>query len=307
MASYVVTGGAGFIGTNIVEELIKRGQEVKVIDDLSTGKRSNLKDFMSDITFVKGSIMNYSLLKKEFQGFDYVLHQAADVSVQSSVKNPSGTAKTNVLGTINVLKAAKDAGVKRVVLASSCAVYGEYPTAVNENTPLKPLSPYAVTKSSAESFAKLYNELYGLETVCLRYFNVFGPRQDDKADYSAVIPKFIKIIKGRRRPTIFGDGFQSRDFVYVSNVVEACLLACTKQGVSGKIYNIGTGISTDLNSLVKHLNKILEKSMEPKYEEQRAGDIMNSKANIGLARKELGYFPKVDMVGGLRRTVEFNK
>jgi len=255
MASYVVTGGAGFIGSHIVEELVKRGQDVKVIDDLSTGNRSNIKHILDKITLVKGSIMSYSLLKKEFEGHDYVLHQAADVSVQNSMQNPAGTTKTNVLGTLKVLKAAKDARVKRVVLASSCAVYGEHPTAVNETTMLKPLSPYAVSKLSAESFAKLYNDIYGLETVSLRYFNVFGPRQDPKSQYAAVIPKFIKIMKGRRKPEIYGDGFQSRDFVYVSNVVDACLLACNSVGVAGKVYNIGTGIGTDLNTLVKHLNK----------------------------------------------------
>ncbi|MDP7282399.1 MAG: NAD-dependent epimerase/dehydratase family protein, partial [Candidatus Undinarchaeales archaeon] len=213
MANYVVTGGAGFIGSNIVEELVKRGETVKVIDDLSTGSRSNLKNVLKDIEFVKGSITNYALLKKEFAGYDYVLHQAAEVSVQKSIKHPVNTAKINVLGTINVLKAAKDTGINRVVIASSCAVYGESPTAVSENSIVKPLSPYAASKLSAETFSRLYSDLYGLETVCLRYFNVFGPRQNPKSEYAAVIPKFLKIVKARRKPVIYGDGFQTRDFV----------------------------------------------------------------------------------------------
>ncbi|MFH1450624.1 MAG: NAD-dependent epimerase/dehydratase family protein [archaeon] len=304
MASYVVTGGAGFIGSNIVEELVKRGHKVKVIDDLSTGSRSNLKMFLDKIELVKGTVTNYALLKKEFADFDYVIHEAADVSVQDSIKNPAKTAKNNILGTVNVLNAAKDAGVKRVVLASSCAVYGDSPSAVTEVSPVKPLSPYAVSKLSCESFARLYTDLYGLETVSLRYFNVFGPRQSATSDYAAVIPKFIKIIRARRRPDVYGDGFQTRDFVYVSNVVDATILACTMNGVAGKVYNIGTGISTDINTLVKHLNKILEKSSTPRYEVARAGDIKHSKAHISAARRELGYFPKVDLVAGLRKTVE---
>ncbi len=304
MANYVVTGGAGFIGSNIVEELVKRGETVKVIDDLSTGSRSNLKNVLKDIEFVKGSITNYALLKKEFAGYDYVLHQAAEVSVQKSIKHPVNTAKINVLGTINVLKAAKDTGINRVVIASSCAVYGESPTAVSENSIVKPLSPYAASKLSAETFSRLYSDLYGLETVCLRYFNVFGPRQNPKSEYAAVIPKFLKIVKARRKPVIYGDGFQTRDFVYVSNVVEANILAATKPGVGGNTYNIGTGISTDINTLVKHVNKVLEKNVTPKYEAARDGDIKQSKAHISAAKQGLNYFPKVDLIAGLRKTVE---
>lgn len=304
MAKYVVTGGAGFIGSHIVEELVKRGEDVKIIDDLSTGSKANIKPFLGKALFVEDTVTNFSMLKKELVDYDYVIHQAADVSVQASLDDPVGTAKTNVLGTVNVLKAAKDAAVKRVVLASSCAVYGDQPSAVSENSPAKPVSPYAVSKLCAESFARLFAEAYGLETVCLRYFNVFGPRQNPSSEYAAVIPKFIKLIKGRRRPEIFGDGFQTRDFVYVSNVVDANLLACSKPGVSGKVYNIGTGISTDINTLVKHINKSLGKEAEPKYLEKRTGDIMSSKANIGAARQELVYFPKIDLVEGLKRTVE---
>jgi len=303
MAKYIVTGGAGFIGSNIVEELVKRGQEVKVIDDLSAGNRSNIKPFLSSIEFVKGSISNYALLKKEFEGSDYVLHQAADASVPASIKNPLKTTKTNILGTVNVLRAAKDTGVKRLVFASSCAVYGDHPTGVNETSVVKPLSPYAVSKLSAESFSTLYNTLYNLETVCLRYFNVFGPKQNPTSNYAAVIPKFIKLIKGRRRPEIYGDGYQSRDFVYVSNVVEANLLACTREGIAGKTYNIGTGISTSINDLVPHLNKLLGRNVTAKYSAPREGDILQSKANIAAAKRELGYFPKVDLVEGLKRTI----
>lgn len=304
MSKYIVTGGAGFIGSNIVEELVKRGEEVKIIDDLSAGSKANIRPVLDKIELVQDSITNYSCLKREFPGYDYVIHQAADVSVQASIEDPIGTTKTNVLGTVNVLSAAKDAGIRRVVIASSCAVYGEQQSAISENATLKPMSPYAVSKLSAENYAKLFADAYGIETVCLRYFNVFGPKQNPSSEYAAVIPKFIKLIKAGRKPTIYGDGFQTRDFVYVSNVVEANLLACSAAGVSGKAYNIGSGISTDINTLVKHVNKVLDKNMAPKYEPARAGDIVHSRASINAAKHDLGYFPKIDLMAGLSKMAE---
>jgi len=299
---YVVTGGAGFIGSNIVEELVKRGEEVKVIDNLSTGKRENLEGILDKITLVEADICDTELMKKEFDGYDYVLHQAALVLVQESIENPIKTNKINSYGTLSVLLAAHEAGIKRVVFASSAAVYGdneELP--LNENAMVQPLSPYAVTKVAGEQYCKVFSEIYGLETVVLRYFNVFGPRQDPNSDYAAVIVKFIQKMLKAEKPTIYGDGEQTRDFVHVDNVVEANLLACTADNVSGEVFNIASGEKTSVNELFDKLNSSLGTKLEAEHGEERKGDIKHSQADVSKAREMIGYEPKVGFDKGLEK------
>ncbi|RJO59329.1 SDR family oxidoreductase [Candidatus Parcubacteria bacterium] len=311
----LVTGGAGFIGSNITLELVNRNFRVIVLDDLSTGRLENLKELKSKIRFVKGDIRNSALLKKLFRGVDYILHQAALPSVPRSINNPKASHDVNVNGTFQVLLAAHDAKVKRVVLASSSSIYGNrkhfgYDKIKFKREAMKamPLSPYAVNKLVGEEYAKVISHIYGLKTVCLRYFNVFGPHQNPKSEYAAVIPKFITAMLKNSQPVIHGDGTQSRDFTYVENVVQANLLAMTSPQVGkGETINIACGKSTSLLELVNHLNRILHKNLKPKFDQSRPGDVKNSLADITKAEKLLGYQPKVNFVEGLKKTTEWYK
>ena len=302
----VVTGGAGFIGSNIVAELIKNDNKVVVIDNLLTGKLDNLSNIMNEIRFVKGDIQNLDVLKKEFCDVDYVIHQAALPSVPRSVDDPIASNQNNIDGTLNVLIAARDAGVKRVIYASSSSAYGNTPTLPKkEDMKPDPLSPYAVTKLVGEYYCKVFYEIYGLETVSLRYFNVFGPHQDPKSQYAAVIPKFITTMVKGDKPIIFGDGTQSRDFTYVQNNVEANLLACVADKAAGKVFNIAYGERITLNDLVDMLNRILGTDIEPIYAKPRQGDVKHSLADVSLAKDILRYDPKYTFENGLKNTVEW--
>ena len=305
---FVVTGGAGFIGSNIVLELIKNDNEVIVVDDLSTGHIENISKILPEITFVNGDIRDLELLKKTFQNVDYVLHCAALASVPKSVEDPIAANQINIDGTLNVLVAARDADIKRVVYAASSAAYGNSPILpkTEDMTP-QPLTPYAITKLVGEQYCKVFYELYGLETVSLRYFNVFGPRQDPKSEYAAVIPKFIASMLKNERPVIYGDGEQSRDFTYVQKNVDATLLACEVKAAAGELFNIACGEMITLNELVEKLNVILGKNIEPTYIDPQLGDVKHSMADISLARKVLEFEPKYDFEYGLRKTIDWFK
>ncbi len=303
---YLVTGGAGFIGSNTVEELVRRGQSVVALDDLSTGKETNLAAVAGKVEFVRGSINDLETLRAACRGVDYVLHLAARTSVPRSVKEPLETNRINVDGTLNVLVAARDAKVRRVVFAASSSAYGETPTLpkVETMTP-SPISPYGVSKFVGEVYAQVFGRVYGLENVSLRYFNVFGPRQDPNSPYSGVLSRFITALQNGAQPVVFGDGEQSRDFTYVENVVEANLLACEAPQASGRVVNIGVGARFTLNQTLKLLEKIAGKPSHPRYDPPREGDILHSQAEIALARKLLGYNPRVGFEEGLRRTWEW--
>lgn len=303
---FAVTGGTGFIGSNIVIELVRNNNEVVVIDNLLTGNFNNLPGVMDMIRFVEGDIQDLDLLKREFIDIDYVLHQAALPSVPRSVDDPIASNQNNVDGTLNVLVAARDEGVKRVVYASSSSAYGNSPSLPKkEDMKPDPLSPYAITKLVGEQYCKVFYELYGLETVSLRYFNVFGPHQDPNSQYAAVIPKFIAAMLNDESPVIFGDGEQSRDFTYIQNNVDANLLACEVAGAAGKMFNIASGKRITLNQLIATLNEIIGKNLEPIYTKPRYGDIMHSLADITLAREILGYKPRYGFEDGLKKTVEW--
>lgn len=306
MSKYVVTGGAGFIGSNLVRRLIQEGHTVTVIDNLSTGRMGNLADVMDRARFVQGDIRDLDLLKLEFEDAEVVFHQAALPSVPRSIADPISTNCNNIDGTLNVLVAAKECRVRRVVLASSSSVYGDTEILPKiEDMVSNPLSPYAVTKYVGEIYARVFAELYGLETASLRYFNVFGPYQDPNSQYAAVIPKFINsMIKGER-PVIYGDGEQSRDFTYVDNVVEANLLAAKVPNVSSEVFNIGCGKRFTLNHLVEVLNELLGTFIEPEYVAPRPGDVRHSMASIDKARQVLSYDPPVSFEEGLERTVSW--
>ncbi|HET9803483.1 MAG TPA: SDR family oxidoreductase [Candidatus Acidoferrum sp.] len=305
---YVVTGGAGFIGSHTVEELVRRGETVVVLDDLSAGKEENLAEFRSKISFIKGSITDMEAVRKAMQSADYVLHLAARTSVPRSVKDPLETNKVNVEGTLNVLVAARDAKVKRVVFAASSSAYGETPTLPKVETmqPV-PVSPYGVAKYAGELYAQTFGHVYGLENVCLRYFNIFGPRQDPSSPYSGVLAKFCTAFLEGAPPVVFGDGEQSRDFTYVENAVAANLLACTAPNASGRVFNIGTGSRITLNQTLALLAKLSGVSLETKYEPPRDGDIRDSQADISQARDLLQYEPGVGFEDGLSRTLDWYK
>lgn len=306
MAKYIVTGGAGFIGSNITKELVLRGDKVKVIDNLSTGKLENLKNIAGKIKFIKGNITNLKLLQKEFKGFNYILHQAALCSVPRSIANPARTNRNNINGTLNVLIAAKDQKVQRVVFASSSSVYGDIETEFKtEDETGKILSPYALTKFAGEEYCRLFYKIYGLETVSLRYFNVFGPNQDPKSQYAAVIPKFIKLMMAGKRPTIYGDGNQSRDFTFVKNNVLANILAARSPKATGEVINIACATSFSLNQLVQFINQELKTEISPSYTRERPGDIKHSKAHILKAKKLIGYKPIIDFKQGLTETIKW--
>jgi len=295
----VVTGGAGFIGSCIARSLFA-DNEVIIIDNLLTGRYENISDIAGYIRFVKDDINNLEIIKNEFASADYVLHQAALPSVQRSVDDPITTNVNNLDGTLNVLIAARDCGVKRVVFASSSAIYGDASDIpLRETAMQKPLSPYAVTKLAGEHYCRIFQEVYGLETVSLRYFNVFGPGQDPSSEYGAVIPKFIKAIQMGKPPVVYGDGEQTRDFVYVGDVVRANILACESPNASGKAINIATGKGVSLNQLLDTLRTVTSTTINPIYANPRSGDIRDSLADISLARNILGFEPQIDMANGL--------
>ncbi len=303
MTRYLVTGGAGFIGSSLTRTIVERGGEVRVLDSFLTGNEENLAD-LPDVEVVRGDVRDLDGLRVAMQGVERVLHQAAVPSVARSVKDPLLSNAANVEGTLNVLIAARDAGVPRVVFASSSSVYGDTPTLPKVETMLPgPLSPYAVTKLTGEQYLKVFHHLYGLETVALRYFNVFGPRQDPSSDYAAVIPLFVSLMARGQAPTIHGDGTQSRDFTYIDNVVQANLLACEAPGVGGEVFNVACGQRYTLLDLVAALNQILGTSLEPTFGPRREGDVMHSLADIEKSRRLLGYEPATTFAEGLERTV----
>jgi UDP-N-acetylglucosamine/UDP-N-acetyl-alpha-D-glucosaminouronate 4-epimerase len=305
MSHYLVTGGAGFIGSHLTEELVRRGHRVRVADSLITGKRSNLAH-IPGIEFLEGDLANLDFARKAVEGIEYLLHQAAIPSVPRSVKDPITSNRANVDGTLNVLLASRDAGVKRLVFAASSSAYGDTPTLPkNEKMPTNPLSPYALQKVIGEQYLQLFTRLYGLETVSIRYFNVFGPRQDPSSPYSGVISVFAAALLENRPPTIFGDGEQTRDFTYVANVVDGVLRACDADGASGEIINVATGGRISLNRLFDEMRKLVGVDVRPVYAETRAGDVRDSQADISKARRLLGYEPSVSFEDGLRATVDW--
>jgi nucleoside-diphosphate-sugar epimerase len=306
MSVYVVTGGGGFIGSHIVEELIHRNETVKVIDNFSTGKRQNLEPFEDDVEIIEADIADAKNLADFLKGTDFVIHQAAIPSVPKSILDPVKSHHANVNGTLRLLEACRAAGVKRVVYASSSSLYGDSPTLPKQEGMMpKPLSPYGAQKLFAEIYCQVFTRAYGLETVSLRYFNVFGPRQDATSQYSGVLALFIPAVLEGRRPKIYGDGLQSRDFTYVRNVVEANLLACHAPGVAGQVFNVACGDRITVNAMLQHVNKITGKDISPVYADPRPGDIKHSHADITLAREHLGYQPMVSFEEGLRHTIEW--
>ena len=308
MSNVLVTGGAGFIGSNLTEALLQKGHIVRVLDDFSTGKRENLifdKKYPS-VEVIEGDIRDLRTCQKAIKGTEYIFHQAALPSVQRSVEDPETSNAVNVGGTLNILLAAKEIGVKRVIYASSSSIYGDTPTLPkHEEMPSHPLSPYALQKYIGEQYCRLFYQLYGLETISLRYFNIFGPKQDPNSLYSAVIPKFIDALLKGSPPTIFGDGEQSRDFTYIENVVQANLLAMSTEHLHGEAINIACGERTSLNQLLNVLKRILGSKLSPIYQEPRQGDVRHSLADIRRGKQILNYEPKVGIEIGLKKTVEF--
>src|SRR6202790_5442823 len=303
---YLVTGGAGFIGSNTVDELVRRGHGVVVLDDLSSGKEDNLAEVRSKITFMKGSITDIEVVQKAMVQADYVIHLAARTSVPRSVKDPVDTNRINVDGTLNVLVAARDNKVKRVVFAASSSAYGDTPTLPkSEDMQPVPISPYGVSKYVGELYAQTFGRCYGLENVCLRYFNIFGPRQDPDSPYSGVLSRFAKAFLEDDQPVIYGDGEQTRDFTFVDNAVQANLLACEAPAASGHTFNIGTGASVSLNHTLQLLCELTGKNLPARYDPAREGDIRDSLADIQKARQMLGYDPTVMFEEGLQRTFEW--
>jgi nucleoside-diphosphate-sugar epimerase len=303
MAHYLVTGGAGFIGSHLCEELIRRGERVRVVDSLITGKRENLAH-LPQVEFLQGDLADIDVARRAVQGIEYVLHQAAIPSVPRSVEDPVTSNRANIDASLSVLVAARDAGVRRVVYAGSSSAYGNSETLPKvETMPTAPLSPYALQKLVAEQYCQMFTSLYGFETVTIRYFNVFGPRQDPSSPYSGVISLFISSLCEDRRPTIYGDGEQTRDFTYVANVVDGVLRACHAPGASGEIINVATGGRISLKQLFEVVKRKVGSQLEPIYSEPRAGDVRDSQADIGKAERLLGYTPSVSFDDGLGRTV----
>lgn len=305
MAHYLVTGGAGFIGSHLCEELARRGHRVRVADNLSTGKIRNL-NHVPDVEFFEGDLADFAFAQRSVIGVDFVLHEAAIPSVPRSVKDPITSNRANVDATLNVLIAARDARVKRVVFAGSSSAYGDTPTLPkHEEMPTNPLSPYALQKVVGEQYLQMFTRLYGLETVSIRYFNVFGPRQDPSSPYSGVISVFATALLENRSPNIYGDGEQTRDFTYVANVVDGVLRACEAPGANGQIINVATAGRVSLNTLFRTMRNITGATVEPTYGEPRAGDVRDSQADIAKARRILGYEPTITFEDGLQRTLDW--
>jgi nucleoside-diphosphate-sugar epimerase len=306
-ASYLVTGGAGFIGSNIVSALVKEGCRIRVLDNLSTGHIENISEHIHDIDFIQGDIRDLETVRQAMKGIDYVLHEAALPSVPRSVADPVASVENNINGTLNVLVAARDAGIKRLTYASSSSVYGDTEVLPKtEDLAPKPLSPYATAKLAGEHLCGNFYRLFGLETVALRYFNVFGPRQDPTSQYAAVIPIFMSILSRNESPQVYGDGEQTRDFTYVQNVVSANLLACVAPNAPGEVMNIACGERISLNQLLSTVNKILETNIQPTYVAPRPGDVKDSLADISKARSILGYRPSMEVREGLQKLVVWN-
>jgi nucleoside-diphosphate-sugar epimerase len=304
----LVTGGAGFIGSHLAARLLRDGHEVRVLDNFSTGSRSNLADMGDAVEIVEGDIQSYERAHNAVQGCEVVFHQAALPSVPRSIQDPLTSNSANVIGTLNMLLASRDSGVRRVVYASSSSIYGSDPTLPKqEDRAPRPISPYAVAKLAAEGYCRSFSEVYGLETVALRYFNVFGSRQDPLSAYAAVIPKFITALLAGEPPAVFGDGEQSRDFTYIDNVVDANLLASQSADVSGQAFNIACGDRISLNHLLDELREIIGSEVEASYLEPRPGDVPHSLADISRAEESLGYRPAVEFSDGLRRTVDYHQ
>ena len=303
MPHYLVTGGAGFIGSHLSEELVRRGHRVRVVDSLITGKRSNLAH-LPQVEFVQGDLAELEVARRAVEGCNYVLHQAAIPSVPRSVRDPITSNRANVDATLNILVAARDAGVRRVVFAASSAAYGNTPTLPkHEGMPANPLSPYALQKLVGEQYLQMFTRLYGLETVSIRYFNVFGPRQDPSSPYSGVISVFASALIENQPPTIYGDGEQTRDFTYVANVVDGALRACEAPKASGEVINVATGGRISLNQLFRAMRDVVGGTLEPTYAGAREGDVRDSQADITKAKEILGYEPTVPFEEGLERTI----
>ena len=305
MSNVLVTGGGGFIGSNLAERLVREGYEVRVLDNFATGHRGNLADFADDVELIEGDIQSYERVHTAVRGCEYVFHQAALPSVPRSIQDPLTSNAVNVIGTLNVLLAARDEGVRRVVFASSSSVYGanrELPK--RESMATSPISPYAAAKLAAENSCRSFHEVYGLETVAIRYFNVFGPRQDPLSAYAAVIPNFISAILAGRRPVVYGDGEQSRDFTFIDNTVDANLLAATVDGVAGQVMNVACGERISLNGLLEELAGIFGEEVEADYLPSRPGDVPHSLADISKAADLLGFEPRVGLRDGLAATFQ---
>ncbi len=306
MARWVVTGGAGFIGSHLADALLARGEVVRIADSFITGRRENLAALRATVDLVEGDLADPAVAERAVVGADYVLHQAAIPSVPRSVADPLGTHRANVDATLQLLIAARDAGVKRVVYAGSSSAYGDTPTLPkHEAMPPSPLSPYALQKLVGEQYMRLFTTLYGLETVTIRYFNVFGPRQDPSSPYSGVIALFVTALLAGQPPTITGDGEQTRDFTYVDNIVDGVLRAATGPGVAGEVINVATGRQISINELARTLASVIGVRVAPVHMADRAGDVRHSVADISKARRLLGYEPSVDLEEGLRRTVDW--
>ncbi len=306
MSTYLVTGAAGFIGSHIAEKLVSDGHTVRVLDNLSTGKRENLRVLGDAVTFIEGDIRDTAVVDDAVGGADYVIHQAALASVPRSIEDPTSTNEVNVQGTLNLLESARKASVKRFVYASSSSVYGDSEVLPKTEDMLpEPKSPYAVSKLAAEYYCRVYSEIHGLPTVSLRYFNVFGPRQDPGSQYAAVVPIFVTSLLAGRSATIFGDGEQSRDFTYVTNVVAANLLVCNSESTGRRVYNVACGERFTLNSLHQRLEDITGSGVNPTYGDPRIGDVKHSQASIEAIRKDVGYAPTVGFDDGLSLTCEW--
>jgi UDP-glucose 4-epimerase len=306
MRTFLVTGGAGFIGSHITAALVARGDRVRVLDNLSTGFLANLEPVRDRIEFIEGDLVDPVVVGKAVEGVDCIFHEAALASVPRSVKAPLDTNAACVTGTVTLLDAARRAGVRRVVYAGSSSAYGDQPNSSKRESDLpSPISPYGAAKLAAEFYCQAFTHTYGLETVTIRYFNVFGPRQDPNSPYSAVIPLFITAILAGRRPVVYGDGGQSRDFTYVANVAHANLLAADAPGVAGRVFNVANGKSITLLELLAALNRLLGTDVAAEHEPPRAGDIRESMADITLARQLLGYEPQVNFEEGLRQSIEY--
>ena len=305
MASYLVTGGAGFIGSHIAEELLRRGQSVRIVDSLVTGKRRNL-EALRGAEFIEGDLADLAVARRAVEGMEYVLHQAAIPSVPRSVKDPVTSNRANIDASLNVLVAARDGGVKRLVYAGSSSAYGDTDVLPKrEDMPTRPLSPYALQKLVVEQYCQMFTRLYGFETVTIRYFNVFGPRQDPGSPYSGVISLFATALLEGRQPVIYGDGEQTRDFTYVTNVVDGVLRACDADKASGEVINVATGGRISLNELLRTMNRIVGTNTNAVYQDGRAGDVRDSQADITKARQLLGYVPIVSLEEGLRHTLDW--
>jgi len=309
MSKYLITGGAGFIGSNIVKTLVNNGEDVRVLDNLSTGTLENIKPFLKQIEFIEGDITNLEIARKSVSKIDFVLHHAAIPSVQRSIDEPIITNNSNILGTLNMLIASRDARIKRFIYAASSSAYGDSPMKPkNESMETDPKSIYATQKLTGEQYCRNFYTLYGLETICLRYFNVFGPNQDPKSVYSAVIPLFIRKMLNNESPIIYGDGYTSRDFTFVDNNVDANLRACTaSRECNGEVMNIACGYEISLNQLVQKINQALGTNIKPVYKDERKGDIKHSLADISKAKKLLQYKPIISFEDGLNRTIEIMK